>query len=203
MRARPHHIDAQAAGSSSRLSPGNASPSRGSACCAVLVRSEMSSGPSPVSCARKSRWPSYRGIEADVPSLHPAYKGRTPAVPAQAAEQPVRPVPRRCQVLASRGCGAEEPPKRLPHVSPNLPVPLVCQPRRPSRRSRSSSCGYRRPPPQSAAESIAAPSPATNRPFPPLPWPNPPPEPPNFCRSRRPMPRDYIASPLFFPGCFS
>jgi hypothetical protein len=38
----------------SRLSPGNVSPSRGSACGAVHVRSEMSSGPSPVLSARKS-----------------------------------------------------------------------------------------------------------------------------------------------------
>jgi hypothetical protein len=38
------------------------------------TRSEMSSGPSPVSWSRKARWPPYRGIEAGVPSLRPAYK---------------------------------------------------------------------------------------------------------------------------------
>jgi hypothetical protein len=98
-----------------------------------------------------------------VPSLRPGYKGRASAVPAQAAEQPVLPVPRRRRVLAPRGSGAKEPPKCLPYVPPNLPGPLVCQPRHPSRRSRSSSSNRRQPPPSSLTDGLTAPSLATNR----------------------------------------
>jgi hypothetical protein len=49
-------------------------------------------------CARKARWPSYRGIEAGVPSLRPAYKGRASAssrtAAARAGGPAVRPFPR-------------------------------------------------------------------------------------------------------------
>jgi hypothetical protein len=97
------------------------------------------------------------------PSLRPSYKGRTSAVPTQAAEQLVLPVPRRRRVLAPHRSGAKEPTKRLPYVPPNRPGPLVCQSRRPSRRSRSSSGSRRQPPPSSLTDGLTAPSPATNR----------------------------------------
>jgi hypothetical protein len=118
VRARPHRLKAQAAGSPSRLSPGNASPLRGSACRAVpppsaqrsvtglrpvrlayqppassTFLSEQTSHQQPASstffseqistshqppanrtgcsCACKSRWPPYRGIEARRPVAAP------------------------------------------------------------------------------------------------------------------------------------
>jgi hypothetical protein len=54
------------------------------ASCTASYRSEMTAGPSPVSCARRARWPPYHGIEAGVPSP------RLPIKPAQRPE-PHRP----------------------------------------------------------------------------------------------------------------
>jgi hypothetical protein len=98
-RTVAHCLEPRAAGSPSHLSPGNASPSRGSACVSVLVCSGMSSGPSPVSCTRKSRWPSYRGIEAGVPS---------PRLPITVAHRPKSHRPQ--HTLAVRPVRSRGPP---------------------------------------------------------------------------------------------
>jgi hypothetical protein len=66
----PHRLEVRAVGPLRACHPWNTSrifvPRR--------TRSEMSSGPSSVSCARKARWQPYRGIEAGVPSLRLAYR---------------------------------------------------------------------------------------------------------------------------------
>jgi hypothetical protein len=151
VRARPHRL--------SRPSPRKACRP----CCVVLARSELSRGPSTVPSARK--------LTSVAVPRHWSRVSRRYAVAIKAAHRPSprKPQSRRsCQcrvdrwVLAPRGSGAKEPPKRLPYVPPNLPMPLVFQPRRPPRRSRSSSGRRRQLPPSSLIGGLTAPSPATN-----------------------------------------
>jgi hypothetical protein len=96
------------------------------------------------------------------------------------------------------------------HEPHHLPVPMDALSAPSLHRSRSSSDRHRRPPPQAAAESIPTPSVSTSRaPVSSSSFPTPSPAKgatgaAQFRRAAPPsMPRDYIASPSFFPGSFS
>jgi hypothetical protein len=170
----------------------------------------MSNGSSPVTCACKSRWPSYRGIEADVPSLRLAFKCRASASTAQAAAHAGGPA---CAPHRGAAPPARAPPASTARSPPrpyNLPVPLVLLPKPRGRRNRARGGRVPWAPPAGQVPAPLRRSAATNRLWVspssfPTPSPAKPatgavqfrPEPPP------PWPRDYIASLSFFPGCFS
>jgi hypothetical protein len=128
----PHRLEVRAVGPLRACHPWNMSRIFVPRC----TRSEISSGPLPVSCARKARWPPYHGIEVGVPSLRLAFKGRASASTVQAAAHAGGPscAPHRGATPPARAPPAStfsQPPSR-PY---NLLVPPLPLPRPEVRRS--------------------------------------------------------------------
>jgi hypothetical protein len=201
----PHHLEVRAIGPLRACHPWNASrifvPRR--------TRSEMSSGKSPVSCARKARWPSYRGIEAGVPLLRLAFEGRASASIAQATAHAGGPA---CAPQRDAAPPARAPPASTFSQPPrpyNLPVPPLPLPRPEVRRSTARSDRAPWTPPAGQLPAPLRPSAATNRLWvSPSSFPAPSPaEPATGAVQFRlepppPWPRDYIGLFHYFQGVF-
>jgi hypothetical protein len=135
--------------------------------CVVRVAPYSSTSSCPAVCRRfpvhaSRRRSSYRGIESDVLSLRPAYKGRASAITAQAAAPAVHASARRREPPLSANTAAGQHFLQPPKTPYNLPVPPLPLPRLRVRRSRAR-CGHAPcAPPAGQLSALLCPSSATN-----------------------------------------